>query len=144
MKRTLPTPECAEYADWDLKVLYDHACPMCRREVAWLNKRDEAGRIFFEDISAPDFDAGRYGVEQAAVEGAIHGVLPDGTLVTGVEVFRRMYTAVGLGWLLAPTRWPLLRPLADAAYRAFARRRVRLGAALGRGCEDETCKPGIN
>jgi predicted DCC family thiol-disulfide oxidoreductase YuxK len=65
-------------------------------------------------------------------------VLPDGTLVEGVEVFRRAYAAVGLGWLVAPTRWPLLRPLADAAYRWFARNRLRL---TGRGevCNADRC-----
>jgi len=68
----------------------------------------------------------------------IHGVLPDGTRIVGVEVFRRAYAAVGLGWLVAPTRWPLLRPLADAAYRWFARNRLRL---TGRGevCTADRC-----
>ena len=139
MTRSLPTEPGRDSADWQLKVLYDHACPMCRREVTWLNRRDRRGQIFFEDISAPSFDAGRYGLDQAAVEGAIHGVTRDGTVISGVEVFRRMYSAVGLGWLLAPTRWPLLRQLADRAYVTFARHRVRIGAAMGRDCEDGRC-----
>ena len=29
----------------------------------------------------------------------------------GMAVFRLAYRAVGLGWLVAPTGWPLLRPL---------------------------------
>ena len=124
---------------WEIKVLYDHACPMCRREVTWLSKRDRKGNVCFEDVSAPAFDASRYGLTQAAVEGAIHGILPDGRVVTGVEVFRRMYASVGLGWLLAPTRCPLLRQIADWLYRLFARYRVRLGAALGRECDDRRC-----
>ena len=68
----------------------------------------------------------------------IHGVLSDGTRIVGVEVFRRADPAVGLGWLVAPTRWPLLRPLADAAYRWFARNRLRL---TGRGevCTADRC-----
>jgi len=53
-------------------------------------------------------------------------------------VFRRAYAAVGFGWLVAPTRWPLVRPLADAAYRWFARNRLRL---TGRGevCSADRC-----
>jgi predicted DCC family thiol-disulfide oxidoreductase YuxK len=84
------------------------------------------------------FDAARYGATHAELMARIHGVLPDGTLVEGVEVFRRAYAAVGLGWLMAPTRWPLVRPLADAAYRWFARNRLRL---TGRGevCNAERC-----
>ena len=140
MSRPLPTPETADTGNWAIKVLYDHACPMCRREVGWLNDRDKRGRVFFEDISSPEFDAARYGLEKNAVEGAIHGVLPDGRIISGVEVFRRMYSAVGLGWLLAPTAWPVLRGLADAAYRGFARHRVRMGQALGRDCADGACR----
>lgn len=31
----------------------------------------------------------------------IHAVLPDGSTVKGVEVFRRVYDAIGLGWVYA-------------------------------------------
>ena len=44
--------------------------------------------------------------------GTIHGVLPDGRVITNVEVFRKLYQAVGLGWIYAPTR---LGPLGKAA-----------------------------
>ena len=64
----------------------------------------------------------------------IHGVLADGTVIEGMEVFRRAYGAVGLGWLLAPTAWPGLRALADAGYRWFARNRLRL-TGRGNACD---------
>lgn len=123
---------------WSVKVLYDGECPLCAREIEMLRRLDRGrGRIAFEDIAAPDFDAGRYGLDQAAVMSRIHGVLPDGRIIEGVEVFRRLYAGVGLGWLVAPTRWPLLRPAFDAAYRWFARNRLRL---TGRpACEDGRC-----
>jgi predicted DCC family thiol-disulfide oxidoreductase YuxK len=54
-------------------------------------------------------------------------------------VFREAYAAVGLGWLVAPTGWPILRPLFDVGYRWFARNRVRLGRIFGRRCEDGRC-----
>lgn len=115
----------------EITVLYDGDCPLCVREIEMLRRRDpEAGRAAFEDIAAPGFDAGRYGTTQQALMARIHGVLPSGELVEGVEVFRRVYSAVGLGWLTAPTAWPVLRPLFDAAYRWFARNRLRL---TGRG-----------
>ena len=124
----------------EFRLLYDGECPLCRREVAALRRLDRGrGRLGLEDISAAGFDARAYGVSQADLMARIHGVLPDGRLVEGVEVFRRAYAAVGLGWLIAPTRWPLLRPLADAAYRAFARNRLRLTGREG-ACED-VCRP---
>ena len=56
----------------------------------------------------------------------IHGRLPDGTLVEGVEVFRRLYAAVGFRWIVSLTRLPGVASLLDAAYGWFARRRLRL------------------
>jgi predicted DCC family thiol-disulfide oxidoreductase YuxK len=125
---------------WDLKLLYDGECPLCTREVALLRRRDERGRIEFEDIAAPGFDATRYGLDQRSVMARIHGVLPDGTLIEGMEVFRRAYTAVGLGWLLAPSRWPGIGRLFDAAYRVFARNRLRWTGRAHAACEAGHCE----
>jgi predicted DCC family thiol-disulfide oxidoreductase YuxK len=66
----------------------------------------------------------------------IHGRLPDGTLVEGVEVFRRLYAAVGLGILVAATRLPGIAQLLDLGYRWFAKNRLRL---TGR-CADGACE----
>lgn len=114
-------------APLEIEILYDGDCPLCSREVEVLRRLDRGrGRVRFADIAAPDFEPARYGRTRAELMARIHGVLGDGTLVEGMEVFRRAYAGVGLGWLLAPTRWRLLRPLADAAYRWFARNRLRL------------------
>ena len=121
----------------DIEVYYDGACPMCAREIAMLRRLDRAGRIRFVDIAAPGFDAGTVGVSQEALMARIHGRLPDGTLIDGVEVFRRLYTAVGFGPAVALTRLPGVAQLLDATYAGFARRRVRLG---GR-CDAQTCTP---
>ena len=90
------------------------------------------GRLRIVDIAAEGFDAGAYGLTQDGVMGSIHGVTAGGEVVTGMEVFRRAYGAVGWGWLWAPTGWPLLRPMFDVLYRWFARNRLRL---TGRGGE---------
>ena len=109
-------------------------------EVALLRRLDRGRRrIAFEDIAAPGFDPGRYGLDAGGVMARIHGVLADGTVVEGMEVFRRAYAAVGLGWLLAPSAWPGLRRLFDAAYRLFARNRLRWTGRAGVACEAERC-----
>ena len=124
---------------WQIRLLYDGACPLCSREVAMLARRDRGrGRIQLEDISTPEFDPSVYGLDQQSVMDRMHGVLPDGSVVEGMEAFRRAYAAVGLGWLLAPTGWPGLRWLFDAAYRLFARNRMRL-TRRSRTCEDGRC-----
>lgn len=125
---------------WQIKLLYDGACPFCRREVHWLKRRDRVDAIALEDISTPEFDPGRYGLTQKTVDGKIHALLPDGRTITGMEVFRRLYASVGLGWLLAPTGWPGLQPVFDAGYRQFARHRHRLAGRQDPECKEATCR----
>jgi predicted DCC family thiol-disulfide oxidoreductase YuxK len=120
-------------------VLYDGDCPLCSREIRFLERRDRRrGRIQFEDIAAPSFDPSRFGLDARDLMARIHGVLPNGTVVQGVEVFRQAYTAVGLGWVMAPTRWPGINRLADLAYRIFAKNRLRW-TRRAVTCETEQC-----
>lgn len=120
---------------WDIKVLFDGECPLCRREIAFLEGRNRRGRLALEDIAAPGFDPSAYGLDAADVMGRINGVLPDGRVVEGMEVFRRAYAAVGLGWLLAPSRLPGLGRMYDAGYRVFARNRLRWTGRADAGIE---------
>ncbi len=112
---------------WRVKLLYDGACPFCRREIEWLRRRDHYGTLATEDISDPAFDPGRYGLTKAEAMRALHGVLPDGRVVSGLEAVREAYRAIGLGWVVAPTGWPVLRQVCDHFYTTFARNRRRLG-----------------
>jgi predicted DCC family thiol-disulfide oxidoreductase YuxK len=110
-----------------VRLLIDGDCPFCSAEAGWLGRRDRCGRLTLEDIRAAGFDAARYGADPAAVRAGLHAVLPDGRVVTRMDAVRSAYEAVGLGWITAPTRWPGLRRLFDAAYDLFARNRVRWG-----------------
>jgi predicted DCC family thiol-disulfide oxidoreductase YuxK len=113
-----------------LTVFYDGACPICALEIDALRRRDACGRLHAIDIAAPGFVAEQHGFSRSALDASIHVVAADGEIARGAEALRRIYGAVGLGWLVAPTAWPGLRALADAAYAAFARRRRRISAAL--------------
>jgi len=55
--------------------------------------------------------------------------------IEGVEVFWRLYAAVGFRPLVAITRWQGIAQLLEVAYRAFSKRRLRL---TGR-CADDAC-----
>ena len=124
---------------YPLTMLIDGDCPLCSREVAWLSRRDRQGRLRFVDITADEFDPAEYGKTIDELMGSIHAVTPERETVTGVEVFRRAYRAVGLGWLVAPTAWPVLRPIFDQLYRIFARIRPRL-QPRSKGCETGRCR----
>lgn len=121
---------------FDVEVFYDGDCPLCMREIRMLQRLDRRQRIHFVDIAARDFDAAAVGVSWHALMDRIHGRLPDGTLIQGVEVFRRLYAAVGFGPLVALTRLPGLAQLLDLAYHTFAKHRLRLtGRCVGDVCE---------
>jgi predicted DCC family thiol-disulfide oxidoreductase YuxK len=96
-------------------------------------------RLVTEDITAAGFEPNQYGVTMQELMGQIHGVHPDGSLVKGMEVIRRAYDAVGLGWLLAPTNWPILKSISDIAYAWFARNRLRLTGRTG-ACDSGRCR----
>ena len=113
-------------SEWRMKLLYDGNCGFCRREVEWLKRRDKHGHLAFEDIADPAVDPAKYGLTATEVSGALHGVLPDGQVVRGVEAVRRTCEAIGLGWIAAPIAWPGLHWIADRLYDLYARNRLRL------------------
>ncbi|MFN5464552.1 MAG: thiol-disulfide oxidoreductase DCC family protein [Cyanobacteriota bacterium] len=126
----------------DLTILYDGGCPLCRREVNFLESRDQQRHpdqpsLAFVDVDNPDYDAGSYrGVTYREAMGRIHGIEADGTVLRDLSVFRRAYELIGLGWLYAPTRWPVVGALAEAAYTLWARFRLQL---TGRPTLDRLC-----
>jgi predicted DCC family thiol-disulfide oxidoreductase YuxK len=126
-----------------LTLLYDGACPLCRREVTFLERRDRlengpSPHLAFVDVDAPDYDpADHGGISYREAMGCIHALEPDGTVLRDVAVFRRAYALIGLGWIYAPTGWPVLGPIADGLYRLWARWRL---AFTGRPPLDALCR----
>lgn len=113
---------------WKIKLLYDGECPLCLREVNFLQKRDRGrGLIAFVDIAEDSYqveDNGDISFETAM--GRIHALLPDGTIIKNVEVFRRTYEILGLGWIYGATQWPVIGFFADKLYEIWADWRLRL------------------
>jgi len=110
----------------DFEVFYDGGCPLCRREIALLQKWDRRQRIRFTDIDAPGFDPTTVGRTHQELMDQIHGRLPSGELVTGVEVFRQLYAAVGFGPLVSLTRLPGIAQMLNLGYHIFSKNRLRL------------------
>lgn len=125
----------------EFTLFYDGLCPLCQKEVAWLKRLNRRGGLGFQDITDADFEPSLYGKSFEDFMAEIHGIYPDGRLIKGMAVFRAAYRAVGLGWLFAPTSWPLLEPLFDRVYLLFAKHRLRLGHYLGGSpCRDGHCE----
>jgi len=128
-----------------LTLLYDGACPLCRREVESLRSRDRGrGRIQFVDIDAADYNPLSHGgISYREAMGLIRAIDAEGRVIKDVAVFREAYRLVGWGWLYAPTSWPLIGPLVDGLYGLWADWRLQL---TGRGdlntlCELRQCHP---
>lgn len=109
-------------------LFYDGACPLCQKEVNWLKKRCQKRgyALGFVDISAADFDARPTGKTLSELMKELHLRDPRGEWSVAMEATRKIYQQIGLGWLMKPTGWPVLRPLFDHLYSGFARIRPRL------------------
>jgi predicted DCC family thiol-disulfide oxidoreductase YuxK len=113
---------------WKIKLLYDGQCPLCIREVNFLLKKD-AGRgiIKFVDIADRDYNPQENGnIDFETAMGRIHALTNGGTIIRNVEVFRRIYEELGIGWLYGVTKLPIVGSLADWLYCIWADWRLKL------------------
>ena len=114
----------------DVLVWFDGACPLCRREIAWIRRLDRRNAIAFVDVSrAATQDGAGCPIDRSVLLARFHA-LEDGRVVSGAAAFAAMWRAI-----------PLLRPLGLAArnrlvlaglerlYRLFLRVRPRLQRA---------------
>ena len=110
-----------------IDLLYDSKCPLCDIEVKFLRKHDVNGNIQFTDISALDYDPKEHGnVSFEDGMKKLHAVLPDKSTVSGVEVVRRIYSEVGLGWIFSFTKLPIIGRITDHVYDIWAEYRLKL------------------
>jgi predicted DCC family thiol-disulfide oxidoreductase YuxK len=132
MNQTIATPLPAGYL---VQVFYDGQCPLCRREIRLLQKLDRRHRILFTNIADPSFDPASYaGRTMDDFMQEIQGRSSDGGWISGVEVFRQLYSAVGAGPLVWVTRWPGIAQLLQWGYVHFARNRLRWTGRCNDSC----------
>ena len=126
--QTYKNKETLKQAGWEIKLLYDGQCPLCLREVNFLQKKDAGrGLVAFVDIASDRYSPEDHGgVSFEAAMGRIHAVLPDGDVIQNVAVFRRVYEVLGMGWIYAPTAWPVIGPVIDGLYSLWADWRLKL------------------
>jgi predicted DCC family thiol-disulfide oxidoreductase YuxK len=125
-------------ASYPLTVFFDGACPICDREIALMRRLNRRRRLVFCDFARPDYDTASINISPAELGRVIHARWADGNMITGVEVFRAMWDAVGLGVLARLSRLSLVEPLVLNAYAWFARNRLWL---TGRShmCPGDVC-----
>ena len=113
-----------------IRILYDGNCPTCCLKIAFLRRRDHKDQLIFSDIRDAGIQHLNMEISMNELEQKIHAILPDGSVIRSMDVIRAAYQEIGLGWLAAPTGWPLLRPLFDKLYELIAKYRLSISRFL--------------
>lgn len=118
-----------------LTVLYDGACPLCRREIAHvqgLAQRQGDSGLCFVDIGGDDDDAA-HAAERALLLARFHVQRADGTRLHGAAAFVAMWGRLpGWRWLARLAQLPGMLSLLELAYRAFLHLRSALQSVARR------------
>lgn len=115
-----------------LTVLYDGACPLCSREIAWYRRLQSAEPIHWLDISQADCPLPDH-VPRAAALARFHVLCPDGETLSGAAAFVELWSRMPrLRWVALWARRLRLLPLLEWGYQRFLPWRGRLARALFR------------
>ncbi len=113
-----------------LTIFYDGSCPLCVHEIQSLRSLDSKRQLVFKDINQADFEQNFPDIDRREAGKALQAQLSNGKRLSGLDVTIAAWTIVGKKSRIAPLRWRLLRPVADMAYRFFARNRYTISALL--------------
>jgi predicted DCC family thiol-disulfide oxidoreductase YuxK len=117
--------ETAAAGDTSLSVLYDGACPLCRREIALYRGLRSEHRVRFVDVSVES--ALPPGTTREQLLARFHVQRADGTLVSGAAAFLTLWAQLpGWRWLARAGRLPGMPWLMERAYLGFLRWRPTL------------------
>lgn len=112
-----------------LTVLYDGACPLCRREIAvyqGLQPIEPTHRLKFSDISQSDSPLPPDGVRSDYLA-RFHVQRSDGQVLSGAAAFVALWaTLPGWRYLAMAASLPGATPLLELTYRAFLRIRPQM------------------
>lgn len=108
-------------------MLYDGACPLCSREIAWYRRRTAAQPVTWIDLSrCADADL-PVGIVRETALARFHVVEADGRRVTGAAAFARLWACYPrLRGLALLARLPGVARILEWGYQAFLRQRPRI------------------
>ena len=104
-----------------------------------LRRLDRLGQLDLQDIHQLGFTERFAHIDPMAADRTLHGELPNGELIFGLDATCMAWHVVGKGHWFAFLRWPVIRPLADLGYRLFARYRHPLSRLLFGARRAEVC-----
>ena len=126
-----------------LTIFFDGDCPICKREVVFLQSRNKNSYLNFIDINSSEFGHYvNYGITYKQAMERIYALKDDCSLIRDIEVFQEAYNLIGLGWIYAPTKIPIFDKLIELIYGIWAKYRLKLTfrpsiekICIEKGCE---------
>jgi predicted DCC family thiol-disulfide oxidoreductase YuxK len=115
-----------EESNYPITIYYDDACGIRRREMEHYGAKDKNARLKFINANHPNFDPQSEGLDLQHILDYIHAKDGNGKVVYGLEVFAWIWEACGYKLLPILVRLPLIRQLARAFYKLFARYRHKI------------------
>lgn len=126
-------PSAANATPPALTVLFDGACPLCRREVGVYQNLTPIAPLAWTDVSQPQAalpcgtGAAPTEADRARYLARFHVQRADGTVLSGAAAFVALWlTLPGWRWLGRLGALPGATPLLEVAYRAFLRVRPQM------------------
>ena len=126
-----------------LTIFFDGGCPLCKREVDFLQSRNQKGYLSFIDINTSDFSLDfKYGISYKQAMERIHAFKSDGSVIKDIKVFQEAYTLIGLGWIYAPTKLPIFDKFIEFIYGIWAKYRLKLTfrPSIEKLCTEKGCE----
>lgn len=121
MSRSTTCADASLPANQGMTVLYDGACPLCRREIAVYQNLSATAPLAFADVSDPQL-ALPPDRQRAELLARFHVQLADGTLVSGAAAFVALWARLpGWRWLARLAQLPGMLWLMERAYVGFLR-----------------------
>ena len=113
-----------------LILFYDGSCPLCTKEIVLLEKYDKSKEIQFEDITSDNFSERFTHIDLTKADAIIHGQLPNGEVITGMDVTFLAWEIVNRNKWLRLFKLPLIRTVTDWSYLIFAKHRKKITKSL--------------
>lgn len=109
-----------------LTVLYDGACPLCRREIGLYRDLQANTPLCFADVSDPALPLPN-GTTREQLLARFHVRASDGRLLSGAQAFLALWAALpGWRWLAWAGQLPGAASAMERVYRLFLRVRPML------------------
>ncbi|WP_394205165.1 thiol-disulfide oxidoreductase DCC family protein [Shewanella waksmanii] len=124
-----------------LTIFYDGQCPLCSAEMKQLKQHDDYDAIALEDLNQAGFAEKFPEIDPVRANVILHGKDDKGQVLLGLDVTYLAWMLVGKKYRVAFLRWPVVKPVADMFYLAFAKHRYTISYLLTgkKRCDSDSC-----